>query len=87
VADAGASARARAGAAGDGAPGVGLGWEDPYRGNGWSGDGSDYTPEWAYADRHDLPDGAEMWVTRPDGTEELVARFDDKRWVQVREQP
>ncbi|MBO0898886.1 hypothetical protein J1G43_02760 [Cellulomonas sp. zg-ZUI22] len=64
-----------------------LGWEDPYRGNGWSGDGPDYTPEWAYADRHGLPDGAEMWVTRPDGTEELVARFDDKQWIQVREQP
>ena len=64
-----------------------LGWEDPYRGNGWSGDGPDYTPEWAYAKRHDLPDGTEMWVTRPDGTEELVARFDRKRWVQVREQP
>ncbi|MDC7121894.1 hypothetical protein OMK64_10140 [Cellulomonas fimi] len=62
-----------------------VSWENPYRGNGWSGDGSEYTPEWKYEQRPQLKDGTEMWVTRPDGTEQIVAIYRNRRWESVTE--
>ena len=50
---------------------------NPFRGNGFAGSGGNYSPELEYVARVDIPDGAEMWRIRPDGSEELVARYDN----------
>lgn len=62
-----------------------------FRGNGFSGTGSAYLPERSFgAERVGIPDGAELWQIRPDGTEVLVAVYRrgpaDDTWAQVVEQ-
>jgi hypothetical protein len=61
-----------------------IGWDlgnaldpsNPFRGNGFSGVGRDYLPEASYGRaRWELPDGAELWRTLPDGGREFVGVF------------
>jgi hypothetical protein len=50
--------------------------DNPFRGNGFSGTGSDFAPEATFGGGSaKLPDGAELWRTLPDGTREFVAVY------------
>jgi hypothetical protein len=62
---------------------------NPFRGNGFGGTGSTYAPELAYEYPKTVrvPDGAEMWRIRPDGSGELAAVFRDRGWNVIVEQP
>ncbi|MFJ3379122.1 hypothetical protein ACIPJ2_01835 [Curtobacterium sp. NPDC090217] len=53
---------------------------DPFRGNGWAGHYEHYTPEVELRNNLRLTDGAELWRYNPDGTQELVAKWDGARW-------
>lgn len=62
--------------------------DNPYRGSGFGGSGSSYAPELSYGQgKANIPEGAEMWRVRPDGTQELAAVFRDDAWFPIREQP
>ncbi|NKY40853.1 hypothetical protein HGA02_15365 [Cellulomonas septica] len=57
---------------------------NPFRGSGWSGASSAYSPELAYGpNKIEIPEGAEMWRTAANGSQELVARFINDKWVVV----
>ncbi|GCD21392.1 hypothetical protein CTKZ_29540 [Cellulomonas algicola] len=57
---------------------------NPFRGSGWSGASSAYSPELAYgANKIEIPEGAEMWRSAADGSQELVARYVNDKWVVV----
>jgi hypothetical protein len=50
--------------------------DNPFRGNGFSGTGSNFAPEATFGGGSaKLPDGAELWRTLPDGTREFVAVY------------
>lgn len=72
---------------GSGAPNLGPD-RNPFRGNGFGGTGADYAPELTYGRNSiTVPQGAELWRLRPDGTQELAAVFHDRRWHLIAEQP
>ncbi|TFD86083.1 hypothetical protein [Cryobacterium serini] len=53
-----------------------LDTENPFRGSGFSGTGSGFVPEGTFGQtRIDIPNGAELWRTLPDGTREIVGVF------------
>ncbi|WP_420365708.1 hypothetical protein AAEP80_01730 [Curtobacterium sp. L3-7] len=60
-----------------------LGNFNPFRGNGWAGHYEHYTPEVELRDNIGLTDGAELWRYDPDGSQELVAKWDAlaKKWL------
>ncbi len=53
---------------------------NPYRGNGWAGEGSLAVPE-STLQISQLSDGAEMWRYNSDGTQDVVAVMDNGHWV------
>lgn len=62
--------------------------DNPFRGNGFSGEGSSYSPELSYGPtKVEVPEGAELWRIRPDGTQEIAAVFRDDTWHPIVEQP
>lgn len=54
---------------------------NPFRGNGWAGHSGSYAPEVLGRDLT-LRDGAEIWRYMPNGTQEVLARYDlaTSRW-------
>jgi hypothetical protein len=54
-----------------------------FRGDGFAGTGPDYAPEYEYTKMHDVPMGAELWQTLPDGTQRVVGVFDGLKWQPV----
>jgi len=50
--------------------------KNPFRGSGFSGTGANFSPEGTFGqDAIDLPTGAELWRTRPDGQREFLAVY------------
>ncbi|MEN0102822.1 MAG: hypothetical protein AAGC90_07840 [Curtobacterium sp.] len=54
---------------------------NPFRGNGWAGHSGSYAPE-VLGRELPVKDGAEIWRYNPDGTQDVVARYDEatKSW-------
>jgi hypothetical protein len=48
---------------------------NPFRGNGFAGQGEAYSPEMLVLGREPIPGGAEFWRLGADGRRELVARY------------
>ena len=59
---------------------------NPFRGNGFAGQGGGYSPEMLILGREPIPGGAEFWRLGADGQRELVARFVEgrQRWELAR---
>jgi hypothetical protein len=60
---------------------------NPFRGNGFGGRGLDFAPELAYANAVRVPDGAELWRIKPDGSQELTAVYRGSTWALSGERP
>jgi hypothetical protein len=66
-----------------GVPNVGPD-RNPFRGSGWSGTSSAYSPELAYgANKIQIIEGSELWRVRPDGTQEVAAVYAKGKWSVV----
>ncbi|KRD43384.1 hypothetical protein ASE38_03775 [Cellulomonas sp. Root930] len=63
-----------------GVPNVGPD-RNPFRGSGWSGTSSAYSPELAYgSNKIQIIEGSELWRVRPDGTQEIAAVYTGGVW-------
>ena len=61
---------------------------NPFRGNGFSGSSSSYSPELSYgANKIPVPEGAELWRVKPDGATDLAAVYRNDEWHIIVEQP
>jgi len=61
---------------------------NPFRGNGFSGSSSSYSPELSYgANKIPIPEGAELWRVKPDGATDLAAVYRNDEWHIIVEQP
>lgn len=54
--------------------------KNPFRGSGFSGTGANFSPEGTFGQNTiDLPAGAELWRTRPDGQREFLGVYSQPR--------